>query len=138
MTRRLHEVAGDLAALLARHFATVRVSSVQTQDQLLREIKMINPDKLPGVIVIFDSLAFDSPSGVVRQEMTLLLIDAFRAGSEERAASLLRAGAALIDLFPADGMNLNGVWIHPSDCAASTPDPGYSALALGLVCQQGF
>ena len=53
--RKLHEIAQDLREDLKTVFRTVRISSVQTSDQLLAELKSINPDNLPAAIVVFES-----------------------------------------------------------------------------------
>ena len=135
--RKLNEIAGDLRTLLGDHFRTVRISAVQTSDQLLKEIKAINPEKLPGVIVVFDSLNFDGMSMTNTAHLTLVLVDQFRAGSDERALSLFQAGSSLMTLFPADGKEINGVWYYPLDCVSATPDSQYATLAVGLEVKQG-
>ena len=134
---KLHEIAADLRDLLSTKVQTVRISALQTHEQLLKEIKAINPDKLPGVIIVLDSLTFDGMAMTNTGRVTLVLIDQFRSGSDERALSLFQAGSALITLFPADGKEINGVWYYPLDCVSATPDSQYAALAIGLEIKQG-
>ena len=135
--RKLNEIATDLQGILTEYFRTVRISTVHTSDQLLKEIKAINPDKLPGVVIAFDSLKFEGRNMTNTGRVTLVLIDQFRSGSDERALSLFQAGSGLMTLFPADGKEINGVWYYPCDCVSATPDPQYAALAIGLEVKQG-
>ena len=135
--RKLNEIAGDLRDLIGTKFQTVRISALQTSDQLLKEIRAINPEKLPGVIIVFDSLNFEGMAMTNTGRVTLVLIDQFRSGSDERALSLFQAGSSLMTLFPADGKEINGVWYYPQDCVSATPDSQYAALAVGLEVKQG-
>ena len=135
--RKLNEIATDLRGVLTEYFRTVRISTVHTSDQLLKEIKAINPEKLPGVIIIFDNLNYEGMAMTNTGRVTLVLIDQFRSGSDERALSLVQAGSSLMTLFPADGKEINGVWYYPRDCVSATPDPQYAALAIGLEVKQG-
>ena len=135
--RKLNEIATDLRGVLTEYFRTVRISAVQTSDQLLKEIKAINPEKLPGVIIVFDNLNFEGMAMTNTGRVTLVLIDQFRSGSDERALSLFQAGSSLMTLFPADGKEINGVWYYPADCVAASPDPQFAALAVGLEIKQG-
>ena len=135
--RSLNEIASDLQTLLASGFQTVRISVSQSPAQLLSEIRAINPDSLPGVIIAFDSLDYQGMSMTVVCRVKLILIDQFRAGSDQRALSALQAGSALAALFPADGTEINGVWYYPAGCAAVSPDPQYAALAFTLEVKQG-
>ena len=135
--RKLNEIATDLRGVLTEYFRTVRISAVQTSDQLLKEIKAINPEKLPGVIIVFDNLNFEGMAMTNTGRVTLVLIDQFRSGSDERALSLFQAGSSLMTLFPADGKEINGVWYYPLDCVAASPDPQFAALAVGLEIKQG-
>ncbi|MBQ6598924.1 MAG: hypothetical protein IJH79_15350 [Lentisphaeria bacterium] len=135
--RKLNEIATDLRGVLTEYFRTVRISAVQTSEQLLKEIKAINPEKLPGVIIIFDNLNFEGMAMTNTGRVTLVLIDQFRSGSDERALSLFQAGSSLMTLFPADGKEINGVYYYPLDCVAASPDSQYAALAIGLEVKQG-
>ena len=130
--RPLPDLINALREYLAQRFAAVRISSLQTGDQLLSEIKAINPDKLPGVIIVFDRLDFSDESLTADVDLTLVLVDRFRAGSDDKALSLFQATATLLDMFPADGLDLGGFWISPVDCASGGIDSAYAALALGI------
>ena len=135
--RKLNEIAADLRGVLVEYFRTVRISAVQTSDQLLKEIKAINPEKLPGVIIVFDLLQYEGMAMTVTEQVTLILVDQFRAGSDQRAMSVLEAASGLMALFPPDGKEINGVWYYPADCVAASPDPQFAALAVGLEIKQG-
>ena len=135
--RSLNEIASDLQTLLASGFQTVRISVSQSPAQLLSEIRAINPDSLPGVVIAFDSLDYQGMSMTVVCRVKLILIDQFRAGSDQRALSALQAGSSLMTLFPADGKEINGVWYYPAGCATVSPDPQYAALAFTIEVKQG-
>ena len=135
--RSLNEIASDLRTLLSSGFQTVRISVSQSPAQLLSEIRAINPDSLPGVVIAFDSLDYQGMSMTVVSRVKLILIDQFRAGSDQRALSALQAGSALAALFPADGKEINGVWYYPAGCAPVSPDPQYAALAFSIEVKQG-
>ena len=135
--RKLNEIASDLRTLLAPEFQTVRISSLQSGDQLLREIKAINPEKLPGVIIVFDSLKYLGMSMTSAARVKLILVDQFRSGSDERAMSVLEAASDLMTLFPPDGKEINGVYYYPQDCVSASPDPQFAAIAIGLEIKQG-
>jgi len=135
---RIDELAEALRADLTEIYPTVRVSAVQTPDQFLREVRAINPDRLPGVIIVFDSFSGNSGEGIEEYHFTLVVVDRFVAGSNERAFSVFKAGADLLDRFPRDGRSLGGAFITPADITAASCDDNFAALALGIVCKQGF
>lgn len=135
--RKLHEIAGDLRDLLLTKFQTVRISALQNSDQLLTEIQAVNPEKLPGVIIGFHNLKFDGSSVTNTLQLKLILVDQFHAGSDERALSVFQAASGLLELFPADGREINGGWYYPADCIAASPDAQYAALEIGLEIKQG-
>jgi hypothetical protein len=135
--RKLNEIAADLRDLLGTKFQTVRISAMQNPGQLIQEIKAINPEKLPGVIVAFESLKFNGTSMTNTERIKLILVDQFRAAADQRALSVFQAAGSLLELFPADGREINGVWYYPADCAAASPDPQFAALAVGLEVKQG-
>ena len=114
-----------------------RIPVLPAPGQLLKEVKAINPEKLPGVIIVFDSLKVEGMNMTNTGRVTLVLIDQFRSGSDERALSLFQAGSSLMTLFPADGKEINGVYYYPLDCVSATPDPQYAALTIGLEVKQG-
>ena len=135
--RKLNEIVTDLKNLLTPDFQTVRISALQTSDQLLKEIQTINPDKLPGVIIVFDSLEFDGAAFTNTAQFTLILIDRFKAGSDDRALSVQNAAGTLMRLFPAEGREINCVWYYPDDCVTASPDPQTTAVAVGISAKQG-
>ena len=135
--RKLNEIASDLQTLLASGFQTVRISVSQSPAQLLSEIRAINPDSLPGVIIAFDSLNYQGMSMTVVCRVKLILIDQFRSGSDQRALSALQAASGLMAFFPADGKEINGVYYYPQDCVSASPDPQFAAIAIGLEIKQG-
>ena len=135
--RKLNEIATDLRNLLTDKFSTIRISALQTSDQLLKEIQAINPEKLPGVIIVFDGLKFEGEAFTNTAEFTLVLVDRFKAGGEDRALSIQQSASELMQLFPADGREINGVWYYPDDCVAADPDSQVTALAVGLTVKQG-
>ena len=135
---KLDEIAEELRRELGKHFATVRVSAVQAPEQLLIELKAISPEHLPGVIIVFDGSTVDSSNAVEEYRFTLIAVDRFRTAADERARRVLKTAADVMTLFPSDGRQLGDVYVHPQDVQAATVDPDYSALALGIVCKQGF
>ena len=135
--RKLNEIASDLQTLLSAGFQTVRISVSQSPAQLLSEIRAINPDSLPGVIIAFDSLNYQGMSMTVVCRVKLILIDQFRSGSDQRALSALQAASGLMAFFPADGKEINGVYYYPQDCVSASPDPQFAAIAIGLEIKQG-
>ena len=135
--RKLNEIAGDLRDLIGTKFQTVRISALQTSDQLLKEIRAINPEKLPGVIIVFDSLNFEGMAMTNTAHLTLVLVDQFRAGSDERAMSVFKAASDLAALFPPDGKEINGTYFYPADCVASGIDADHAVIAVGIEVKQG-
>lgn len=131
----MEKIVLSLKALLEKKFRTVRVSSMQTSEQFLRELKVVNRENLPGVIIVFDGLNNLSETATGEINLTLVLIDRFKAGSDERALSLYRAAGELLELFPPDGMDLDGVHVHPVDLIVASPDPELAALGLGIKCR---
>ena len=133
---RLDDIAEALRADLSEVYPTVRVTAVQTPEQFIQEIRAINPDRLPGVVIVFDSFNSNGPEGIEEFRFTLVLIDRFVAGSAERVRSVFKAGADLLERFPRDGRRIGGVFAVPTDIAAASPDPNFAALALGVLCKQ--
>ena len=135
--RKLNEIVTDLKNLLTPDFQTVRISALQNSDQLLKEIQAINPDRLPAVIIVFDGLEYDGDAFTNTAQFTLILIDQFKAGSDDRALSVQNAAGTLMQLFPADGREINGVWYYPDDCVTASPDSHVTAVAIGISAKQG-
>ena len=132
----LERIATDIAAELQEVFSTVRICAVQTPEQFLTEIRAINPEKLPAVLIVFDGFAFTAESTVREDRLTLVVLDEFRSASDERALELFKLPGKIMEILPPDGRNLNDVWIHPEDCTAGSTVIDYAVLAIGLVCKQ--
>ena len=135
---KLHEIARELQELLGEHFRTVRVTAIQNADQFLAELTAVNPDKLPGVLVVFDNFQFVATGTIREDRITLVLIDRFRKGSDDRALGLFEASEKLLELFPPEGRTLGDVFSRPEDCLASSPKADFAAMALGLIVSQGI
>lgn len=125
-----------LQELLQEHFRTVRLSMVQNAEQFAQELKALNADKLPGVIIVFDTNIFHPFEGIEETQLTLVLVNSFVAGSSEKAFSLLKETEKLLALFPADGRNIANYHCYPADCVTATPDSRFAALALGITCKK--
>ena len=135
--RKLNDIAADLRAVLGGAFRTVRLTAMQTADQFAQELRSINPEKLPGVIVAYDGGAFRNENTVAESRFTLIVVDRFKADSDDRVLSLFQAAETLLTLFPLEGITRQGVFYLPEDCAAATPDRQYACLAIGIVAKQG-
>lgn len=127
-----------LQNLLEEHFETVRVSAVQNQDQLLQEIRAINPEKLPGVIIVFDDMQLNSSEGIQEYRFTLIAVAKFTAASSEKAIKAFSCVESLLELFPADGKIIDKMFVIPTDCVAASPASNYAAFALGITAKKGF
>ena len=134
--RRLDEIAADLKTALEREFHTVRITTVQTSEQFLSEIRAISPEKLPGVIIVYEQSLFTEENTVRESTVSLVLIDRFVAGSDEKALSVFKSSEKLLELFPPLGTVINGVFYLPAGCAAASVDKNYACLALSLIAKQ--
>ena len=134
----LDKIASDIAAELQDFFFTTRICAVQTPEQFLTEIRAINPEKLPAVLIVFDGFAFTAESSIREDRLTLVILDEFRSASDQRALELFKLPGRVLELFPPDGRNLNGTWVYPEDCTAGSTIIDYAVLAIGIVCKQGI
>ena len=134
--RKLHEIAQDLREELKTVYRTVRISSVQTSDQLLAELKSINPDNLPAAIVVFESWTMTEENTIRDVNLGIVVADSFRSGSDEKALSVLERSERLFELFPPDGRIINGAFYLPVDCQAAGVDKQYACLALSLTARE--
>lgn len=132
------DCAAELAALLGEKFRTVRISALANPEQFLNEIRTINPANLPGVIIVYDGGTFSNENTLRTERMTLVVLDRFRGGSDDRALELLAHVDAVLELIPPDGVELNGVHITPEDCNSCSNVADFAALAIGIVCRQGI
>ena len=135
--RKLNEICMDLKELLAEHFATVRVTSAQVSEQFLLELKVINPAKLPAVVIVFEQSSFSSENTIRELRLSLVLINAFIAGNEERTLSVFEAYEKLLGIFTPDGLTHNDVFYLPAECYAASADKNFACLALTLIVKQG-
>ena len=134
----MNDFIGALQNILEEHFETVRVSAVQNQDQLLQEIRAINPEKLPGVIIIFDDMLLNSSEGIQEFRFTLVAVAKFTAASSEKAIRAFSCVENLLELFPADGRIIDEMFVIPTDCQSASPAANYAAFALGITAKKGF
>lgn len=135
--RKLNDIAADLRAILGGTFRTVRLTAMQTVEQFAQELRAINPERLPGVIVAYDGGTFCGENTMLESRFTLVVVDRFKADSDDRVLSLFQAAETLLTLFPPDGLSHQGVFYLPEDCTAATPDRQYACLAIGIVAKQG-
>ena len=131
------QTAEKLSALLAQKFATVRVSALSNPEQFLHEIRAINPSNLPGVIIVYDGGSFSDENTMRTERMTLIVLDRFRSGSDDRALELLANVDKVLELIPPDGVALDGVYVTPEDCNSCSNVADFAALAIGIVVRQG-
>ena len=134
--RSLSEILSDVRERVSRKFSTVRISTMEVSGQLLLELKALNESRLPAVVVILNS---GQDTDNVRKEvlsLTLVLIDRFVAGSDEKALSALNSLQRLRDLFPRDVTTLNGVHYCPVRFYACSTDPKYACFAFEIEAQQ--
>ena len=134
----MNNFIGALQNILEEHFETVRVSAVQNQDQLLQEIRAINPEKLPGVIIIFDDMLLNSSEGIQEFRFTLVAVAKFTAASSEKAIRAFSCVERLLELFPADGRIIDEMFVIPTYCQSASPAANYAAFALGITAKKGF
>ena len=134
--RPLNLIAADIKTRLETAFADVRISCVQTSDQMLQELSALNTAHLPAVLIVFENYTFYNENTLREHKISLVLIDRFRAASDDRALGALAAAESLLTLFPPDGIELNGVYAIPSDCQAATPDPQFACYAIRLTVRQ--
>lgn len=135
--RKLQEMFADLKAVLEEHFQTVRITAVQSYEQLLAELEAIHPDRLPGVLIVYKSSQFTEQNRVRESTAPLVLIDRFTAGSDEKALSAFQASEALLELFPATGLRLQGVTYFPAAVEVVVVDENHVCFALSLTAKQG-
>ena len=107
-------------------------------EQLLNEIRAINPDKLPAVIIVFDDMLLNSQEGIKEYHFTLVVVSRFVAASSEKALTAFSCVDTLLELFPADGRMIDETFVHPTDCVAASPAENYAAFALGITAKKGF
>lgn len=127
----------DVVSMIADNLPTfnVRISSMQNTGHFLSELKAVNPDKLPLVIIVFDGVDFNGETVCAETRLSLILVDKFRADSDERAMKLYHTAADLMDNFPILGRKFGEAFVTPEDVQAASVDPNYAAIVLGLRIQ---
>jgi len=135
--RTLDEIAGDIKARIADEFPTVRFSTAGNSPQLINEIKAMSEAKLPAVVIVIDAGEVTDSKRKEVLNITLVLIDRFIAGSDERALSVWRNLARLRTLFPPDVTEINNVYYLPNRFYTAAGDPRYASFALELEAHQG-
>lgn len=135
----LAQVMETFRTELSAHYQSVRITTVQTQEQMLREIRAINPDRLPGVILVLDLVQHLSPAGITEIQVSAVLVDRYTADSDARALGVMRAADTLLALYPPSGRQFGAdAWVCSTDAVAATPDSHYAAIAVGLTVKAGF
>lgn len=129
---------GDIRDLLAPKFPTVRLSTATLVPQLVNELTAIGADKLPAVVVIIDQGNLIQSNYVRDDRVTLVLIDRFRAGSDDKALSALEAVEKLFALFPADVTTIEDVNYLPQRFYSAGVDPNFVCLAYELTARHGL
>ncbi len=136
--RKLHEMATDIRNRLRPVFPVVRFSTAASPAQMLNELKAIGAGKLPAIAAVIDQGKLTDSNCVRDDRVTLLLIDRFHAGSDDKALSAWKSLEDLFRLFPADAMELEGVEYLPVRFYAVQADPGFACFAYELVARQGI
>ena len=135
--RKLDEIAGDIRTRLGTNFPTIRFSTAETSPQLINEIKAMSESRLPAVVAVLGSGEILDNARHQSLKITLVLIDRFVAGSDDKAVSAWINLQTLMDLFPADVTEINGVFYIPRQFYAASGDPKYSCFAFELEAHQG-
>ena len=81
--------------------------------------------------------AFSSENTIRELRLSLVLINAFIAGNEERTLSVFEAYEKLLGIFTPDGLTYNDVVYLPAECYAASADKNFACLALTLIVKQG-
>lgn len=136
--RKLHEMAADIRSLLETKFQAVRLSTAAASPQLINELRAIGTGKLPAVAVIVDQGFLTTSNRVRDDRITLVLIDRFRAGSDEKTLSALAALEELFALFPADVTTVEGVHYLPVRFYSAGVDPAFVCFAYELTARQAI
>ncbi|MBR4253916.1 MAG: hypothetical protein IKQ16_02385 [Lentisphaeria bacterium] len=132
---RIDATISAIEGLLSSQYK-VRISAMQSGVQFLAELKAISPDALPCVIIVFDGLDFNPETVCAEARISLVLVDRFRADSDDRAKKLYEQAADLMAYFPLLGREIGEAFITPEDVRAVSVDPMYAAIVLGLRVQQ--
>lgn len=136
--RKLHEAAEFLREILRKEFQTVRISAGLCREQFNSEVEAMHPVHLPGVIVVFDRSMLVDGDAVREIRFSLLLVDRFVVGSDERALSLLEAADRLHELFPPHGRKGDGVMFFPDGCVIPETGSQCACMQFSIIAKQGI
>ena len=134
--RTLPEIADDVRRHITGMFPAIRFSTAAEPAQLLREIEAVSINKLPAVIITIHEAAYTQNNQVREPKLSLVLVDRFVAGSDQRAESAWTACETLAAGFPAEGIILNDVVYLPERIVSSATDEQYISFTLHLRLQQ--
>ena len=132
---RIDSTISMIEGLLSSQYK-VRISAMQSGAQFLAEVKAISQDALPVVIIAFDGIDFNPETMCAEARISLVLVDRFRADSDDRARALYKQEADLMAMFPLLGREFDEAFITPEDVRSACIDPMYAAIVLGLRVQQ--
>ena len=65
--------------------------------------------------------------------LSLVVVDHFRARSNERALKLFDVVDALLTDFPALGKKRGLLFVYPTDIQLASVDPAFAAIAIGFM-----
>lgn len=115
------------------HHLPVRISALQTKEQFLQEMKAISGENLPAVIIVLDGAEFNPKEITMETRLSLVVVDHFRARSNERALKLFDVVDALLTDFPALGKKRGLSFVYPTDIQLASVDPAFAAIAIGFM-----
>ncbi|GEM_PF-4309834 len=135
--RTISQIADDVQARLTSNgFPTVRLSTAAISAQLINELKAISAGKLPAVIVVIGDIVYDETVRKQSINITLVLIDRFIAGSDERAISVLTSLETLMASFPPDTIAISEVHYRMRNAYAASGDPNFVCFGLAIEASQ--
>jgi len=133
----LNEIFKELKGLLSPHFKTVRMTALPVNEQLTNELMAINPDNLPAVLVVYKRGEFTHQNAVRDNIVSLVIIDRYRAGDDERALGAFEVLEKAIGVFIPYGRQTDSGTVYlPLDCGTVSVDPSYACFELSLAVKQ--
>ena len=136
--RTLAEIANDIRTAVGAAGFTVRFSTAESSPQLLGELRAMAESRLPAVVIVISDGEFTDSVRKQALTVTLVLIDRFTAGSDERAVSAWKAVQRMMAVFPADVTERNGVFYLPRRFYAASGDPKYTCFAFEIEAHQAI
>ncbi len=128
--RSLNSIIGDIRAHIAPVFPAARFTSIRNSKQLLQEIRTIHPDTLPAAFLVIREIKYTEGNRIRMIHLSVIAADQFRAGDEARAVSVWEKYEALQQLFPAEGILLNGIFCIPVSAAAENEENSGTCVKL--------